>query len=304
MAKRNKFSLLIFSVIDLVLVLFSLWLIFGSSVHWPNFAVLNPKGIIAGQERGLMVTAILIMLTLAIPVYILLFVFIFKYRAGKQQAAYDPDWGKDSKFGFVLWIMPVAIIFTISVISWKSTHELDPYKPLASNVKPITIQVVALQWKWLFIYPEFNIATVNYIEFPKNTPINFVLTADAPMNTFWIPQLGSQVYAMPGMENQLHLMAGEEGDFSGGSSEISGAGFAGMKFVAHSVPQATFDNWAKATKQSSAILNLASYNELAKPSQYNSPASYSYSDKNLYNEIIMKYMAPSPPAPQPMEGMN
>ncbi len=149
---------------------------------------------------------------------------------------------------FGLWAVPIILIASLSVLNWKSTHELDPYQPIASNAPPLTVEVVALDWKFLFIYPQQNIATVNFIEFPVNTPLNFQLTADAPMSSFWIPQLGSQIYAMPAMSTQLHLIANSTGDFRGMDTEINGAGFSGMKFAARSVSQTDFNAWVASVK--------------------------------------------------------
>src|SRR3989344_8743312 len=196
-----------------------------------TIAVLNPKGIVATQERNLIIFALLLSLTVVIPVFILTFAIAWKFREGREEK-YEPDWDHNKWLEFVWWAVPAAIILVLAAVTWTSTHQLDPFKPLSSSTQPITIQVVALQWKWLFIYPEQNIATVNFVQFPARTPINFELTADAPMNSFWIPQLSGQIYAMAGHKTQLHLMADETGEFAGSAAEISGRGFAGMKFSA------------------------------------------------------------------------
>jgi cytochrome o ubiquinol oxidase subunit 2 len=152
--------------------------------------------------------------------------------------------------------------------------------------------VIALDWKWLFIYPEQRIATVNYVAFPEKTPVNFQITADAPMNSFWIPQLGGQIYAMPGMSTKLHLMADRTGEFRGSSANISGEGFAGMTFTAKSDTSAGFDRWVKSIKQSPNQLSLGTYDQLAKPSQDNPPMYYSLKEHNLYDIVVMKFMEP------------
>ena len=174
----------------------------------------------------------------------------------------------------------------------ESTHNLDPYKPITSNVAPITIQVVALDWKWLFIYPEQNIATVNFIQIPVGTPINFRITGDAPMNSFWIPQLAGQVYAMAGMDTRLSLMASEEGEYAGLSANYSGFGFSGMKFVAKASTQESFDAWVETVRQSPTTLSMDEYTVLAQKSRNNIASYYSSVEENLYGKIIMKYMAP------------
>ncbi len=256
--------------------------------------VFDPKGPIAVQERDLIVTAVLLMLIAVIPVYIMLFVFARKYRAGNTKAKYVPDLDNKIIAGFI-WAIPGVIILMISVINWKSTHALDPTRPLlrqGSGGQALMIQVVALQWKWLFIYSEQHIATVNFVQFPARMPVHFELTADAPMNSFWIPQLGGQMYAMAGMETQLNLMADAPGEFRGSDAEISGAGFAGMHFVAKASSQADFDAWVASVKQSSTTLSLDAYNKLAEPSQNNPAASYASVENSLYTKIMAKFMAP------------
>jgi cytochrome o ubiquinol oxidase subunit 2 len=212
-----------------------------------NFALLNPKGLIALEERNLMITAVLLMLIVVIPAFIMLAVFAWKYRAGNSRTDLIQNPGlynHSAKVVFLWWLFPSLIIFVLAMTTWHKTHALDPYKPIVSETKPITIQVVALQWKWLFIYPEQDIATVNFIQFPVNVPINFELTADnAPMNSFWIPELSGQMYAMAGMSTKLHLIANTTGDFAGSAAEISGKGFSGMRFVARASSQAEFDDW-------------------------------------------------------------
>ena len=257
-----------------------------------QLAILNPKGIIALQEYRLIILAVVLMLVAVIPVYILTFTIAWKYRAGNKKAKYSPNWDHDNKLDFIRWALPTAIIMILAIMTWKTSHQLDPFQPIPSNVKPITIQVVALQWKWLFIYPEQNIATINLVQFPLNTPVHFELTADAPMNSFWIPQLGGQMYAMAGMVTQLNLMADEVGEFDGSAAEINGRGFAGMRFVAKSTQPADFNAWVNSTQQLSSPLTFDTYNNLALPSENNPQLAYSSVDKDLYNQIIMKFMAP------------
>jgi len=258
-----------------------------------------------------MLTVLLIMLVGALPVYFMIFFFAFKYRSDKKNPSYSPD--MDSKWGSALvWAIPGTIIIVLSVINWKTTHALDPGNQIASPNPPLTIQVVALQWKFLFIYPKQNIATVNFIEFPVNTPLNFQLTADGPMSSFWIPQLGSQIYAMSAMQTQLNLMASKVGDFRGMDTEINGAGFSGMKFIARSATDSDFNTWLNSIKQSGNELTLDSYNNLAQPSSNNPVASYSSVEEGLYNNVMMKYMMPQSEMPamgttspnNSMPGMN
>lgn len=257
-----------------------------------NFAVLNTKGTIAEQQRGLLVTATLLMLIVVVPVFAMTIGFALRYREGNKKATYKPDW-HGSKFAeFTWWLIPFIIIAILSAIIWRSSHALDPFKPIESDKKAVTIQVVALEWKWLFIYPEQDIATVNYVQFPEDTPVNFAISADAPMNSFWIPQLGGQVYAMSGMTTKLHLMADDPGRYDGVSANLSGEGFADMKFVAESKSQTDFDDWVEGAQNSSESLTYTSYEMLATPSKANAQAIYRLEDHNLYDKIIMKYMAP------------
>lgn len=250
-----------------------------------DIAVLNPKGIIAEKQSQLLLFATVIMLVVVLPVFALTFGIAWKYRSGNGKAKYTPNWDFDWVLEALWWSVPLVIIVILSVVNWVYCIKLDPFRPIDSTAKPMKIQVVALQWKWLFIYPEQGIATVNYFQFPEQVPIDFEITADAPMNSFWIPQLGGQVYAMPGMKSELHLMADGSGTYRGSSSNISGTGFSGMVFQATSVSAGDFATWVDGVKGSSAL----NYDELVKPSQYVPQASYTV-ENGLFEKIIMKYM--------------
>lgn len=254
--------------------------------------LLFPKGIIALEERNLLFIIQAIMLLVILPVYALTFIFSWRYRAHNPKAKYDPDLVDNKLAEYIWWGIPLILTTIIAVLTWYKTHELDPFKPLKSDNKPMTIQVVALQWKWLFIYPEEKIAAVNFLQFPKQTPIHFEITADAPMNSFWIPRLGGQIYAMPKMKSELHLMADEVGDFRGSSANLSGEGFSGMNFIARASTSEEYQKWVENAKKASNILSLEQYNQLVIPSQNNPEAIYQLKDDNLFNQIIMKYMHP------------
>lgn len=232
-----------------------------------------------------------------------------KYRESNTKATYMPDWDHNTTLQIWLWAFPIIIICALCVINWVTAHQLDPHVAIASNKKPMVIEVVALRWKWLFIYPDQNIATVNYVTILKDTPITFVLTAsDTPMNSFWVPQLGGQIYAMSGMVTQTHLMATSYGTFQGRDAEINGAGFANMTFKVNSVTQNNFDTWVNTVKQSSHLLTLETFNQLARPSQDNPEQDYSSTQSDLFTTIVMKYMAHTTPMPgqtsmQNMSGM-
>ncbi|MBI5798553.1 MAG: ubiquinol oxidase subunit II [Candidatus Yonathbacteria bacterium] len=256
-----------------------------------NMGVFNPKGVIALVEMNLIVKTTLLMFIVVVPVFVLLAVFAWRYRESGT-SKYHPDWHSNSVLEIIWWTIPIIIIAIIARMTWVSSHELDPYKPLDSNIPPITIQVVALDWKWLFIYPEQNIATVNFVQFPVGIPVNFRITGDAPMNSFWIPQLAGQIYAMAGMDTKLHIIANEAGEYKGVSANYSGFGFSGMKFVAKASTQEEFDQWVAQVRQSPIALSQDEYNELAKKSRNNPVAFYSSAENGLYGKIIMKYMMP------------
>lgn len=258
-------------------------------------AVLNPQGTIGLKERDLMYIAISLMLIVVIPVLILLFAICIRYRASNKEAKYTPDWDHDILAECIWWGFPFLIIIFLSILTWKSSFELDPYRPLQSSVKPLRIQVVALQWKWLFIYPEQQVASVNFFQFPEKTPLSFEITADAPMNSFWIPELGGQIYAMPGMNTRLHLIADDVGNFRGSSANLSGEGFARMVFFAKSSSHADFDEWLESVRESSDFLTKETYKILAQPSMFNPEVVFSLKDVNLFNQILMKYMMPAQP---------
>lgn len=265
------------------------WVLVGDN----TLALFDSKGWVAQGERNLAITAVFLMLIVVVPALALGFTFAWKYRAGRSQAKYDPN-AENKTVAALIWIIPIAVISTLAVVTWRGTHALDPMKSIATGeAEELTIQVVALRWKWLFIYPEQNIATVNFVQFPERTPVRFELTADAPMSSFWVPQLGGQIYAMEGMSTQLNLMANEVGEFKGSSAEISGRGFAGMKFIAKSTSQADFEAWVQSVKQSPRTLDFDAYTALAEPSENNQQAFYSSADEDLYSSIIMKFIAPA-----------
>jgi cytochrome o ubiquinol oxidase subunit 2 len=240
----------------------------------------HPKGIIAMHELNLMTTVTLLMLVVVVPTFIFLF-----YSACKSEA-------KKANFGqWILWAIPSVVIAVMAVVTWDSAHKLDPYRPLESEVKPLAIEVVALDWKWLFIYPEQGIATVNFFQFPANTPIELFLAADgSPMNSFWLPELSGQIYAMTGMTTKLHIMADGPGTYTGRAAEINGEGYADMTFIAQSTSPSDFEAWVSSVKNSPLQLTDQAYSEFVKPSISHPVTLYSTIEKNLFHKIIMKYM--------------
>lgn len=256
-------------------------------------ALLDPKGAIGVEQKSLILTATWLMLIVVVPVIIMTFLFAWKYRASNKNATYAPNWAHSNKIEFVVWTIPCIIILILGTLTWTTTHKLDPRTPLVSDTKPLVIEVVSLDWKWLFIYPEQGIATVNEIAFPANVPVQFKVTSGSVMNSFFIPQLGSQIYAMAGMQNQVHLIANEEGIYKGISANFSGKGFSGMKFNAYATSAEKFTQWIDKVKSSQKQLQWADYEQLAKPGE-NSPVDYFSSVKpELYQDIINKFMDPA-----------
>ncbi|MBJ7553929.1 ubiquinol oxidase subunit II [Marinomonas spartinae] len=252
--------------------------------------VLDPKGQVGIEEKQLIIVATVLMLLVVIPVIFMTLYFAWKYREGRNEI-YEPKWSHSTKIETIVWAVPIVIIIILGVITWKSTHALDPYKPLKSDKEHINVQVVSLNWKWLFIYPDLGIATVNEVAFPADVPVAFNISSDGIMNSFFIPQLGSQIYAMAGMVTKVHLIANEPGTFKGFSSNFSGPGFTGMKFKAIATPnEADFDKWVAKVKASGNALTSASFAELAKDSE-NHPVEYFGTVKpGLFNDIVMKFM--------------
>jgi cytochrome o ubiquinol oxidase subunit II len=271
-----------------------------------NMALLDPKGQIGLEQRSLIITAIALMLIVVVPVIAMTFWFAWRYRASNTKATYTPNWEHSNKIEFVVWTIPCIIILILGTITWRSTHELDPRKPIASSAKPLVIEAISLDWKWLFIYPEQGVATINQIAFPVNVPVQFKVTSGSVMNSFFIPQLGSQIYAMAGMRNQVHLIANEEGNYQGISANYSGHGFSGMKFVAEVTSQQGFEQWLAQAKASPSSLQFADYQQLVKPSQNNPVAYYSSVEANLYDRIVNQFMGHGLPggAPHQMVEMS
>ncbi|AXK53657.1 MULTISPECIES: ubiquinol oxidase subunit II [Pseudomonas] len=262
-----------------------------------KWTLLDPKGQVGLDERNLIITATILMLLVVVPVIIMTFAFAWKYRASNTDATYAPKWSHSTKIEIAVWLVPVLIIIALGYVTYKSTHALDPYRPLESDVKPVTIEVVAMDWKWLFIYPEQGIATVNKIVFPAHTPVNFRVTSDTVMNSFFIPGLGGQIYAMAGMTTKLHLIANQNTELEGISANYSGAGFTGMKFKAIATSQEDFDAWVNEVKKAPKQLDTAEYEALSKASQNNPVELYSAYAPNLFQTIIDKYEGMKPGQP-------
>jgi cytochrome o ubiquinol oxidase subunit 2 len=255
------------------------------------FPVLFPHGLIGAQESALIVQATLLMLIVIVPVLGLLFFFAWKYRATNTKARYEPNWEHSALDELVWWAVPIEIVLVLAAVTWVSTHKLDPRTPLPSDQPTLSIEVVALPWKWLFIYPTLGIATVNELILPAGTPVKFDITADAPMNSFFIPALGGQIYAMTGMVNPLYLRADEPGTYQGMSANYSGSGFADMRFEARAVTQDSFSAWAASAHQASTTLTKTAYTALAQPGT-TTTLVYGAVDSGLFDAILSKYAQP------------
>ena len=272
-----------------------LLLLLGLSIYFlrgSSFPMLHPKGIIALHERNLMLLSTLLMSMVVLPVLGLTGYIAWRYRKDNLKATYTPEWDHNLVFESIWWGIPCVIVLALAILTFKSSHQLDPARALASDQSPLHVQVVALQWRWLFIYPEQGIASINLIEMPKDRPVHFDITSDAPMNSFWIPQLGGQIYAMTGMTTQLNLVANRLGTYAGSSANLSGKGFSTMHFSAVSVTSADFDRWVMTAKSSKQILGSSNYAQLAQPSEDSSVKTYALKEPTLFQHVVNKNMSP------------
>ena len=248
--------------------------------------VLDPKGPVAAAERLIMLNSTGIMLAIVIPTILATLGTAFWFRASNTRARYMPDFAYSGRLELLVWSIPIMTVILVGGVTWIGSYDLDPPKPIASAEKPITVQVVALDWKWLFIYPEQGIATVNQLTIPVSTPIRFELTSSGVMNSFLVPQLGGQIYTMAGMVTQLYLQADYVGTYRGMSANYSGAGFSDMYFNVNAVPAEKFAQWVVATRDSGPVLDAQSYAALAKPSQAVAPFSYRAVAPDLFKSIL------------------
>ncbi|MFC4599782.1 ubiquinol oxidase subunit II [Cohnella hongkongensis] len=251
--------------------------------------VLNPKGEIGKHQMDLILLSTALCLVVIVPVLILTFYLVWKYRHKPgREAKYDPTWEHSTKLEAIWWGIPIVIIAILGTITVRYTHMLEPSRPIEHEAEPIVIQVTSLDWKWLFQYPEQGIASVNYVQFPEDVPIRFELTSDAPMNSFWIPQLGGQIYTMSGMAMKLHLIAEEPGDYMGMGANFSGKDFGKMNFTAKATSEEEFEAWVEQVKGSSPELTTEGYVELAKPG-VSDVQTFSSIPEGLFEKIVTKY---------------
>ncbi|WP_136068816.1 ubiquinol oxidase subunit II [Modicisalibacter radicis] len=253
-------------------------------------ALMDPQGPVGEAQKSLIITAFLLMMIVVIPVIVMTVVFGWRYRATNLAAKYTPDWAHSNKIEIVVWLIPCVIILFLAIITWKTSHSLAPQKPLGTKAETLEIQVVSLDWKWLFIYPEQDIAAVNEVAIPVDVPVHFHVSSASVMNSFFIPALGSQIYAMAGMDNDVNLIASEVGVYDGRSTNYSGAGFSEMLFDARAMPQGEFEAWVDKVKQAPKSLTFnGTYPKLAEPS-IDVPVLY-FSDVSpeLYRNIIESF---------------
>jgi cytochrome o ubiquinol oxidase subunit 2 len=244
--------------------------------------VLDPRGPIGHAERLILSDATTIMLAVVVPVIVLTLAFAWWFRAGNRRARYRPDWEYSGRIEVIIWSIPALLILFLGGMAWISSHELDPPKPLAAREAPVEVEVIALDWRWLFIYPEYGIASLNQLTVPSGRPIHFKLTATSVMNSFFIPQLGSQIYTMPGMTTQLNLQADEVGTYQGLSAQFSGDGFADMRFeVAAKAPQ-EFQQWIAQARARGGTLSRATFAQLLKPAHAGEPLTFAQADPELF----------------------
>jgi cytochrome o ubiquinol oxidase subunit II len=275
-----------------------------------NLVLLHPAGAVAAQQGHLIVVSTILMLLVIVPVIALTFLFAWRYRKSNTEATYTPDWDHSTQLELVIWAAPLLIIIALGAVTWINTHTLDPYRPLrrrdaahpvATDVKPLTVEVVALDWKWLFIYPEQGIAVVNELGAPADVPITFKITASSVMNSFFIPALAGQIYAMPGMETELHAVMSSPGDFDGFSANYSGAGFSDMRFKFHSMSAGDFEHWVQTVKAGGQALNRDGYLQLERPSEHDRVRRYATVADGLYDSILGRTIArPSPASANPV----
>lgn len=267
-----------------------------------DMVVLNPSGDIAMQQRDLIVISTILMLLIVVPVMAMTVFFAWRYRQSNREATYDPEWHHSTQLELVIWTAPLLIIIALGAITWIGTHLLDPYRPIAridaqralpEDVKPLRVQVVALDWKWLFLYPDYGVASVNEMAAPVDVPIEFSITSSTVMNSFFVPALAGQIYAMAGMQTTLHAIINAPGDYEGFSANYSGHGFSHMRFRFHGMSGDDFDAWIDTVKSSSANLSREEYLRLEQPSEREPVRHYGVAAADLYDAILNLCVEPN-----------
>lgn len=259
-----------------------------------NRGVFDPVGPVAAQEKQLLINSTAIMLAIIIPTMIATIGIAFWFRAGNKKAEYRPDWEYSGAIEMVVWAIPALTIMLLGGIAWIGSHDLEPSRPLPSRLEPIKVEVVSLDWKWLFIYPDQGIATVNQLVVPAGVPVSYRLTSATVWNVFWVPQMGSMIYTMPRMTTRLNLEGDRPGTYEGLSGHFSGDGFSGMRFQTHVVPPQQFAAWAAGGRGKGPALDERAYAELERPSSYVKPMVYGAVAPGLFDSIVANRAAPGP----------
>jgi cytochrome o ubiquinol oxidase subunit 2 len=260
--------------------------------------VLDPKGPIASAERLILFNSLGIMLAIVIPTIFATLAVAFWFRESNERASYLPDFEYSGRLELLVWSIPAMTVLLVGGVAWVGAHDLDPRKAINSTVKPVTVQVVSLDWKWLFIYPEQGIASVNHLTVPVGTPISLELTSSTVMNSFFVPQLAGQIYTMSGMATRLQLQADHPGTYSGLSAMFSGEGFADMRFTVDAVPNDGFAQWVTHTQNTGPVLDAKAYADLAKPSTAVAPSTYREVVPDLFGGIVNAEMVTDDSSPR------
>ena len=266
--------------------------------------ILDPQGPIGAAEKTILIDSLAIMLAIVLPIIVTIFAFAFWFRASNTRAFYWPDWEYSGRIEFVVWSVPALTIILLGGVAWIGAHQLDPVKPIEGSSKPLTVQAVSLDWKWLFIYPDQQVATINTLTVPFGVPLQFQLTSAAVMNAFFIPQFGSMIYTMNGMVTRLNLRADNPGTFQGLSTQFSGDGFSDMHFDVQVVPAEQFSKWAGDAASADKALDERSSREIAKPSMRDPPVIYRLADADLFSSIVTQKIPPSPGAQAGVKGAS
>jgi cytochrome o ubiquinol oxidase subunit II len=275
-------------------IILAVVLIGAATLGGCNEGVLDPKGPIAVAERQILFNSLGIMLAIVIPTILATFGVAYWFRSSNERARYQPEFRYSGRLEVLVWAIPAMTVLLVGGVAWVGAHDLDPRKAISTAAKPVAVQVVSLDWKWLFIYPEQGIASVNHLVVPVGTPISFDLTSAGVMNSFFVPQLGSQIYTMSGMVTHLQLQADHPGSYRGLSAQFSGDGFADMRFMVDAVPDQQFQQWVASTRGNGPTLDAQSYADLAKPSEAVAPFTYGALSPDLFNSIMSSAMADDP----------
>jgi cytochrome o ubiquinol oxidase subunit 2 len=255
--------------------------------------VLDPQGPIGAAQRTILLNSVAIMLVIVVPTIVAALGFAWWFRSSNSKARHRPDWAYSGRIEAIVWVIPALVVLFLGGIAWISSHDLDPAQPIASPSAPLEIQVVSLDWKWLFIYPEQGVASVDRLVLPTGVPVHFKLTSASVMNAFFVPQLGSMIYTMNGMTTQLYLQADQAGTFHGQSSQFSGAGFSDMHFQVHALPPPQFATWVESVRGSGPVLDRAAYAALARQGVAARPFSYGAVQPDLFQAVVVQAVPPA-----------